>query len=91
MGKGDSFLQKTLKFLARLRPTLGVDAQSGLPTVSVDAAMANDTMGMTDVLNMVESYAREVKLCVIFDEFQAFSTWTMPIRFWRFCVGGSSS
>ena len=70
LGKGDSFLQKTLKFLARLRPTLGVDAQSGLPTVSVDAAMANDTMSMTDVLNMVESYAREVKLCVIFDEFQ---------------------
>jgi len=70
LGKGDSFLQKTLKFLARLRPTLGMDAQSGLPTVTVDAAMANDTMSLTDVLNMVESYSKEVKLCVIMDEFQ---------------------
>lgn len=70
LGKGDSFLHKTLKFLARLRPTLGMDAQSGLPTVTVDAVMANDTMSLTDVLNMVESYSKETKLCVIFDEFQ---------------------
>ena len=70
LGKGDSFLQKTLKFLSRLRPTLGLDAQSGLPTVTVDATAANDTMSLTDVLNMVESYSKEVKLCVIFDEFQ---------------------
>ena len=70
LGKGDSFLQKTLKFLSRLRPTIGMDAQSGMPTVTVDAAMANDTMGLTDVLNMVEGYSKEVKLCVMFDEFQ---------------------
>ena len=70
LGKGDSFLQKTLKFLSRLRPTLGMDAQSGMPTVTVDAAAANDTMSLTDVLNMVESYSKEVNLCVIFDEFQ---------------------
>lgn len=70
LGKGDSFLHKTLKFLSRLRPTLGMDAQSGLPTVTVDAAMANDAMSLTDVLNMVESYSNETKLCVVFDEFQ---------------------
>ena len=70
LGRGDTFLQKTLKFLSRLRPTLGMDLQSGLPTVTVDAAMANDTMSLTDVLNMVESYSKENKLCVILDEFQ---------------------
>ena len=70
LGKGDSFLRKTLKFLSRLRPTLGMDAQTGLPTVTVDAAMANDTMSLTDVLNMVESYSKEMRLCVVLDEFQ---------------------
>ena len=64
LGKGDSFLRKTLKFLSRLRPTLGMDAQTGLPAVTVDAAMANDTMSLTDVLNMVESYSKEMRLCM---------------------------
>ena len=70
LGNGDSFLRKTLKFLSRLRPTLGMDAQTGLPTVTVDATLANDTMSLTDVLNMVENYSKEMRLCVVLDEFQ---------------------
>ena len=70
MGRGETFIHRTLSFLARLRPTLSVDPQNGMPVVSVDAHVAEAESSFDDVIAMVERFAEKERLIVVFDEFQ---------------------
>ena len=70
MGKGETFLHRTLSFLARLRPTLSVDPQSGMPVVSVDARIAEGESSLDDVIAMIEKFSEKERIVVAFDEFQ---------------------
>ena len=70
MGEKDSFARRAMRFMARLRPTLSIDPDSGMPVVSVDSKMAEDPRSIADVVSLVEKFAREERLFVVFDEFQ---------------------
>lgn len=70
MGAKESFLSRTVRFLSRLRPTLSVDPDNGMPVVSVDARTAEDPRSMSDVVSMIERFAADEKIFVVFDEFQ---------------------
>lgn len=70
MGKGQTFLQKTLSFLARLRPTLSVDPHNGMPVVSVDARLAEHLSSFDDIVAMIGKFSEKERVVVVFDEFQ---------------------
>lgn len=70
MGEGESFATRAMKFISRLRPTLSVDPENGMPVVSVDTRVSEDPRSMADVIALVERFAREERLFVVFDEFQ---------------------
>ena len=70
MGEKNSFVSRALKFMARLRPTLSVDPGNGMPPRSVDAPPADDPSSMSDVMSLIERFAKEERIFVVFDEFQ---------------------
>ena len=70
MGRGRTFLQKTLSFLARLRPTLSVDPHNGMPVVSVDSRLAEHVSSFEDIVAMIEKFSEKERVVVVFDEFQ---------------------
>ena len=70
MGRGQTFLQKTLSFLARLRPTLSVDPYNGMPVVSVDSRLAENVSSFDDIIAMIGRFSERERVVVVFDEFQ---------------------
>ena len=64
------FLEQIVKALARLRPTLSIDPNTGAPTVSVDAKAATDLTSLETVLDAIIAHTVKRKSCVILDEFQ---------------------
>ena len=70
MDSNRGFLEKTAKFISRLRPTLSFDGQTGDPVLSVDAAASREPDCVEVLLNMIAEHARARKICVVFDEFQ---------------------
>ena len=70
MGKGLGFIQKTLSFLVRLRPTLSVDPYNGMPVVSVDSRLAEHVSSIEDIVAMIEKFSKKERVVVVFDEFQ---------------------
>ena len=70
MGKKASFGSRAMSFISRLRPTLSVDPENGMPVISVDTRTAEDPRSMSDVVSLIERFAREERLFVVFDEFQ---------------------
>lgn len=70
MGKGHTFLQRTLTFLARLRPTITVDPHNGMPVVSVDSYLAERESSFEDIIAMIENFSEKERVVVVFDEFQ---------------------
>ena len=69
-GKSAGVLEKMLQALARLRPTLSIDPNTGSPTVSVDAGSAADITSLETVLDAILAQTAKRKSCVILDEFQ---------------------
>ena len=67
---GDSFFRKTIKAISGLRPTFKIDAMTGEPVVSIDAKAADPATSIDAVFDMLDGYSREMKLCVVLDEFQ---------------------
>lgn len=61
---------RVLEFLSRLRPTLSVDPQNGMPVVSVDSRLAESVSSFDDVIYMIERLAARERIVVVFDEFQ---------------------
>ena len=70
MGNGRSFVQRTLSFLARLRPTLSVDPHNGMPVISVDSRLAEHVSSLEDIVAMIEKFSGRERVVVVFDEFQ---------------------
>lgn len=66
----DSIFKRTLTLLAHLRPTVTVDAMTGMPTITVDAHAAENSSSVTTALNALSELVRGGKTCVVFDEFQ---------------------
>jgi len=64
------FYRKLGKMLARLRPTISVDSDSGMPVFSVDKIAADSVGSLDAVLSAVAKEAKKRHLCVVFDEFQ---------------------
>jgi len=67
---GDSIFKRTMTLLAHLRPTVTVDAMTGMPTISIDARAAENASSVTAVLNALVEMVRGGRVCVVFDEFQ---------------------
>ena len=65
-----SFASRAMSFIARLRPTLSVDPDNGMPVISVDTRTAEDPRSMADVVSLIDRFARDERLFVVFDEFQ---------------------
>jgi hypothetical protein len=66
----DSFFKRTVAMLSHLRPTVTVDAMTGMPTISVDSRAAQDTSSVNTMLNAIADHVKGRKACVVFDEFQ---------------------
>ena len=66
----DSLFKRTLSLLSHLRPTVTVDAMTGLPTISVDARTVRGPESINAVMNAVAERVKGHKACVVFDEFQ---------------------
>ena len=70
MSSSKGIVQKTLKFLARLRPTFSLDSITGSPVISVDARLASETSSVDDIMDMIAAHRKDGRLCVVLDEFQ---------------------
>ena len=64
------FYRKLGKMLSKLRPTVSVDPESGLPVFSLDRIAAGASGSLDAILSAVAEEARRRRLCVVFDEFQ---------------------
>jgi len=64
------FLEKVLKSLAYLRPTVSLDPLTGQPSVSLDAAVKMTPESIDGLLDMIPTMHRRQPLAVVFDEFQ---------------------
>lgn len=64
------FLEKAMKALAHLRPVLSLDAMTGEPSVSLDAAVEMQAESAEAVLDLIKAANQRKPLAVVFDEFQ---------------------
>jgi len=64
------WLERALKTLAFLRPTVSLDPVTSLPTVSVDARPRSGPESLTSLLDTIESFAGKHSVVVVLDEFQ---------------------
>lgn len=65
-----SFLKKALAIAHRLRPALTIDANTGAPTITVDARAASEPESLDVAMSTVKKLAADGRLCVVMDEFQ---------------------
>lgn len=68
--QGAKWLDKVLRMLAHLRPSISTDPITGMPTISFDASMQMKTSSIPEVLVLVEGLAKKSRLVVVLDEFQ---------------------
>ena len=66
----ESWITKTVRMLAHLRPTVSIDPSSGAPTVTVDARIAAEPATLDSVLDVLLAQTKRRKTCVLLDEFQ---------------------
>ena len=66
----DTLFKRTIALLSHLRPTVTIDAMTGLPTISVDARTIRGPESVNAVMNAVAERVKGRKACVVFDEFQ---------------------
>jgi hypothetical protein len=64
------FVDKLLRSLSHLRPTVSLDPLTGQPTVSLDAAVKMTPESIDGLLDMIVSMHRRQAIVVVFDEFQ---------------------
>jgi len=69
-GKTLPFYRKLGKMLSKLRPTVSIDTDSGMPVFSIDKAAALSSGSVETVLSAIAEDAKSRRLCVVFDEFQ---------------------
>lgn len=64
------FLEKALKNLAQLRPSVGIDPLTGQPSITLDATVALKPESVEGLLDLIAASHRRGSLVVVFDEFQ---------------------
>ena len=64
------FYRKLGRLLTKLRPTVTLDADSGMPVFSVDSAAAASAESLDAILAAIAEEAKGRRLCVVLDEFQ---------------------
>lgn len=64
------WMEKAVKALSHLRPSISVDPITLMPTISFDASIEMKANSITEVLSLVESLGRKKRLVTVFDEFQ---------------------
>jgi len=69
-GRGRTFLDRVAALVRGLRPVFTVDRDTGAPTITVDVKAAHDASSVEEVMDMIAKVAKDVRLCVVFDEFQ---------------------
>jgi hypothetical protein len=71
MEKSARFFEQIFQKLAHMRPIASVDPLTGLPTLTIDAAVELKPDSIPSVLDLISSYHSKMKpLVVVFDEFQ---------------------
>jgi hypothetical protein len=65
-----NFLVKVLKYLSSLRPQLGIDPLTGLPTVSLDPSVELTPESLEEVFDLIKEINNKKNVVVVFDEFQ---------------------
>ena len=71
MEKSTRFFEQIFQKLAHMRPIASVDPLTGLPTLTIDAAVELKPDSIPSVLDLISSYHSKAKpLIVVFDEFQ---------------------
>lgn len=68
--KTSGFLEKLVGTLARLRPTITIDQNTGAPTISVDSVAASEISSLEAVLDAIMEQTAKKRTCVVLDEFQ---------------------
>ncbi len=66
----DTLFKRTVTTLSHLRPTVSVDAMTGMPTISVDSGAAQNPSSINTMMNAVADHVKGRKACVVLDEFQ---------------------
>ncbi len=64
------FLDKILRSLTHLRPTVSVDPVTGEPSITLDASVSLKPDSIDGILDLIEGIHRKRPLVVMFDEFQ---------------------
>jgi len=64
------FVEKILRSLSQLKPTLGLDPLTGQPSISLDATVRLKPDSMDGLLDMIEAVHRRKRVIVVLDEFQ---------------------
>ncbi len=71
MEKSTRFFEQIFQKLSHMRPMASVDPLTGLPTLTLDAAVELKPDSIPSVLDLISSYHSKTKpLVVVFDEFQ---------------------
>jgi AAA+ ATPase superfamily predicted ATPase len=68
--KKSGWMEKIIKSLAYLKPTISVDPITSMPTISFDASVEMQANSIPEVLSLIDSISKTHRLVVIFDEFQ---------------------
>ena len=64
------WLDKIIKTLSYLRPSISVDPITSMPTVSFDASVEMEANSIPEVFTLIETLNKKNRLVVVFDEFQ---------------------
>ncbi len=70
MEKESSLINRTLESLKSLRPKIGIDPVSNLPTVSLDPSVKLPPDSLEAVLDLIKDLRKKWEMVIIFDEFQ---------------------
>jgi len=70
MERSAGFVEKVIRSLGSLRPTLSVDPESGSPILSVDSVAANEITSLEVVMDAIMAETGKHRTCVVLDEFQ---------------------
>ena len=70
MERKSGFVERIVRSLARLRPTLSLDVENGSPVISVDLSAANEISSLEAMLDVLLAETAKKRICVVLDEFQ---------------------
>ena len=65
-----TIIHKIIKFISALRPQIGVDPLTGLPTITVDETHQLNEETLENIFKILEETGKRKKIVVFFDEFQ---------------------